>query len=393
VLQQSILPTHFRQAWCDPELELREWEEPAPVPESTASSPSQPPASGWLSAGVRLLARGHAILGGVPYNFEHVLRVPGATLGTPVSIVVLLAAGSSLTLLSLSPSSTAWVLRFWRPWLLPVTIAVLGGSALANEFALAPLLSTEGRLTVSAVEQLRLWQVGLGLSGLALFLPLWAHRMRQHHRSTPEARFLMLSLLIPWGILLCLAEPNPWPLGPEKRFWWLWPLQVIMLAAFITEILPRLSPSRLVTWTVPAVLMVLVLANPPVLSSLDQWRRTGWAGPNATEIQVMDYIAAQLRARGKKHAAVGYQVFFDRFMAEYHVNNPHFKVGAEFDLLLQFRHGITNINQCAEGISPDDEYRIVQIHPSQRLAYFTLPPDSRFHLLQQFGPYQVVTRH
>ena len=107
----------------------------------------------------------------------------------------------------------------------------------------------------------------------------------------------------------------------------------------------------------------------------------------------MDYIAAQLRAQGKQHAAVGYQVFFDRFMAEYHVNNPRFKVGAEFDLLLQFRHGITNTNQCAEGISPDDEYRIVQMHPSQRLAYFTIPPDSRFRLLQQFGPYQVVTRH
>lgn len=60
-----------------------------------------------------------------PHHFEHVPRVPGTTLGTSVSIVVLRAAGSSLTLLSLSPSSTAWVLRFWRPWLLPLTIAVL----------------------------------------------------------------------------------------------------------------------------------------------------------------------------------------------------------------------------------------------------------------------------
>jgi hypothetical protein len=114
----------------------------------------------------------------------------------------------------------------------------------------------------------------------------------------------------------------------------------------------------------------------------------------------VDYIAEQLHGLGKSHAAIGYQTLymalpaFNFFMAEFNIVDARYKVGADFDLLFTFRHDIANTNQCAEGISPDDEYRIVQssaIWTTPKYAGLSL--DSRFQLLQQFGPYQVFKRN
>src|SRR5262249_12293825 len=155
------------------------------------------------------------------------------------------------------------------------------------------------------LETLRLWQVGLGLCGLACWWPSWARRPVQSPQATLPGRALVLSLLIPWGILLGVAEPDPYPLGAEKRFWWLWPLQGSRLAWFVTNLLPRLRVPRLYRWGLLALLMVLVLGNPLVLSHLEAWWHSGWAGVEAPEIQVVDYLAAHLRAHGTTQAAVG----------------------------------------------------------------------------------------
>jgi hypothetical protein len=42
------------------------------------------------------------------------------------------------------------------------------------------------------------------------------------------------------------------------------------------------------------------------------------------------------------------------------VIDPRHKVGAELDLIFKHQHDISNTTRCAEGVSPDDEYRIVQ---------------------------------
>lgn len=395
VQQQEILPAHYQQSWCDPTLTLlREWGETSDVQENTSHNL-------WR----RLRIRGKAILWGLPYNFERVARVPGASL-------VLLLAVSSLAMLSLSPASRARHPRRWRPWLTPLALGLMLGGVLANEFVLARVLSADGHLELSTGENLRLWQVVLGLSGLVLFmqsrkrgtkgdsLPRRAGIAMESEPSAQRAQVLVLSLLIPWCILLLLAEPNPYPLGGERRFWWLWPLEVIMLAAFVTHVLPRWGAARPIAWMAQTGLILIVLGNPLALSRVEAWLRTGWSGPDAPEIQTVDYIAEQLHGLGKSHAAVGYQTLymalpaFNFFMAEFNIVDARYKVGADFDLLFTFRHDIANTNQCAEGISPDDEYRIVEssaVWTTPRYAGLSL--DSRFQLQQQFGPYQVFKRN
>ena len=393
VLRQQILPAHYQQSWCDPHLTITGWRDPARAPDSPTSPDMQASddtsAQGWT----RLLERGQAVIGGLPYNFERTLRVPDATLGTPLSIVLVLMASSSLALLSMSESSTAIFHRVWRPWLVPLAIGMMLLSMLANEFVLAPILGSNGTLEVSLIENLRIWQVGLGLGGIALLLPGCARSNRQSESSSTEAKFLVLSLLIPWFILLLLAESGPYPLGAEKRFWWLWPLQVIMLAAFVTNVLPRLRAPRPYIWIAATLLIVIVLGNSFMLSRVEQWLRTGWSGHDAEQLQALDYIADELRSQGKNHGTIGYHIVIGSFMAQYHAIDPQYKVGADFDLILQFRHGISNTSHCAEGISADDEYRIVQISPlEQGQEAFAVSLDRRFQLRQQFGSYQVFKR-
>jgi hypothetical protein len=211
---------------------------------------------------------------------------------------------------------------------------------------------------------------------------------------TEEAQLqelLVFCLLIPWIILVIVAEP-----GKPERLSWLWPTKVIFLSASVTYFLRRFAAPKWAVAAAQCAVALVLVANPFLVGRVESWARSGWAGQDAEEIQVIDTIAWQVKAEGKNQAAIGYQVFIYPFMANYNITNPIYKAGAEFDLLFKYRHGISNINQCAEGISPSDEYRIVQTRPKQPdwhpRNYFDVAMGSNFRLVRQFDLYQVFKR-
>jgi hypothetical protein len=240
---------------------------------------------------------------------------------------------------------------------------------------------------------------GLLLVGILLLTAPWAaavtqrvlRRIRVELRPSLPMRLLVISLIVPWFILVIVAEP-----GKPERFWWVWPLQVILLAASVAYVLPKFPVPRLVVAAAQLAITLLVALNPMLLSRIESWRAAGWEGADPEEVQVVDYVAAQIRAEGKSTAAIGYQLLIYPFMAKYHITNPVYKVGAELELLLRYRHGITNTDQCAEGLSPRDEYLIVQTRrkngPEEPKLYFDVPRDKRFRLLRSFDLYQVFKR-
>ena len=83
-------------------------------------------------------------------------------------------------------------------------------------------------------------------------------------------------------------------------------------------------------------------------------------------------------------------------MVNYHALSPEYKVGAEFDALFKYRHGIENTGTCAEGVSSRDDYRIVQTRPMQAQDaprnYFDVPLDNRFKLVREIGAYRIYSR-
>ncbi len=200
----------------------------------------------------------------------------------------------------------------------------------------------------------------------------------------------VLSLSVPWFVLLAVAES-----GRSERFFWLWPLQAIALVAFATNASARLrlpAPVQLMS----QVILVGVVLIPSLQSHVEPWLRDGWAGTDPEEVQVVDYVSNQIHSNGKEQAAIGYQIFIYEFMPKYAILDRQYKVGAELDFLFKHRNGIVNTDQCAEGVSPTDEYRIVQTRPKSGEAessqYFDVPPDREFHLLRSFDLYQVFKR-
>ena len=73
--------------------------------------------------------------------------------------------------------------------------------------------------------------------------------------------------------------------------------------------------------------------------------------------------------------------------------SSQYKVGAEFDVLFKYQHGIENTDTCAEGVSPRDDYRIVQTRPMKAedapRNYFEIPLENRFKLVREIGVYRI----
>jgi hypothetical protein len=269
-----------------------------------------------------------------------------------------------------------------------------------NEVLIARYLTTGGVLVESAVSTIRRAQMIVGACGIALLGRAWIVRgvsrvALAFRGSTGQASrplILVLGLGVPWLLLLLAAEPDR-----PTRFLWLWAVQVVVLACFAVQALRALRARPWTKWLVYGALTMLIAANGTLMSRLDSWAAHGWAGADAHEVDAVDFVAAQLRQEGRDEAAIGYQTFIYRFMANYNALDPDYKVGAEMDLLLAHRHGIENTNGCAEGIADSDEYRIVQATPhltddGPRNYIGGGVASAAFSPLRQFGPYLVVSR-
>jgi hypothetical protein len=296
--------------------------------------------------------------------------------------------------------------RACRLWLSRVAAGLLVIGIVWNEFFIARYLSLDGALESSTISTIRWQQTLCLLAGASLLLlrsriiqivNCLAHRLATSAASGTRAgshtgkRVIALSLGIPWVILLLVVESNT----RMMRFWWLWPLQVVVLAATVTDIPSRLQMPRLVTWTGSLALIFMVAVNPSMLSRLEAGITTGWGGADAPEVQVVDYIAGRIGDR--KQATIGYHLIFYGFYATFNAIDSRYRVGADFDLLFNSRHRLSNMNRCAEGISTADEFRIVQTRPTvtdpTALAYINASLDENFRLLRDFGTYKIFQRN
>jgi hypothetical protein len=389
-----ILPDQYRQSWCDTTLTLTTWQEPAAPGEQSASG-SQASAAGASAASPGLAARLGMVKDKVLSNFANAAYGPG-----PDILLLLLVLGTIL--LCALPGKAREEPTVGQRSLpsrgqLAVIAVLLIAAGLVLHLVIQGRIPGAAFIPASGLAK-KLPQVSL-LVGIILLGGPWLlaatqrvlRRMGVELQPTMPMNLLLISLVVPWLILVILAEP-----GKPERFWWVWPLQVILLAASVAYFLPKFPVPR---WTVVAAQLLVAAALVPnsfLFGRIDDWRTNGWAGKDPEEVQVIDYVAGLIRQEGKSNAAIGYQLFVYPFMAKYHITNPVYKVGGELELLLRYRHGIVNADQCAEGVSASDEYRIVQVRPKRGAdepkQYFDVPRDDGFRLLRRFTLYEVYKR-
>jgi len=339
ILRSNIAPTDYRSAWCDPGLALTASGDPAAPADTRSIDPlggegrADPPVTS-IPGG--LLAKLNAVPNGLLATFNEATRLPGAA-------VVLL--------LLLAVSVLAVAIRLRR--------------------AGAPLVPSQAENASRQLDQ--------------------AERVERRRLG-----MALIALAVPWLVLIALAEPD----RPE-RFFWIWPLQAIWIAAFFGSVLPsgsRSWPSSLSRSVVLAgsIALVALLALGPLQAHARAWSEEGWAGSDPDEVRLVDHVARDILASGERDAVIGYQTFIFDFMPKYHIIDPDYKVGAELDLLFEHGYGITNLNQCAEGVSPEDEYRIVQTQPRSGIdeprQSFDVPLDGQYRLIARFELFDVFKR-
>jgi hypothetical protein len=209
------------------------------------------------------------------------------------------------------------------------------------------------------------------------------------HRADKPA-LLVLCLVAPWIVLLLVTEGYR-----LERSWFLWPLQTIAIASVITWLPSRLGSKQSVMWTGSIVLVILLAGNSLALSRLQSWVSDGWSGQDPAQIHSIDFIAGRLRVDGAHQASIGYEIFTPQFMGMFNSVDERYKIGANFDTVFKYRHGIANLNTCAEGVSPHDEYRIVQTsaagidNPYSRYR-LSVPRGQGFEVVYRSGNYEVL---
>jgi hypothetical protein len=395
VLRYGVLPAAYKDSWCDSTLLVRE------VTTSELSAHFAPPAStksrGGL--GMQVLRRYQAIEAGLLSNFERSASVPGNA--AFLSLLVLVALATLPLLASPVKHRVDGLAR--SPWVTGLAVAMIACGVLANEVLLTRYVSPDGILEPLAITRIRMFQVLLVIGGFSLLLlrksifSTAARLVRRAETSNrlpghPESHgLLVLSLVIPWIILLLLIEPQR-----TNRLWWLWPLHAIFLAAAATYLLRRLNAPRLFRWIAPLWLLSTMLANPQVLSRVAAWSRDGWSRNDSEVVAAVDYVAAQIKSEGKNAAAIGYNVIVEPFYVTFNAVDPRYKAGADWDLFFKYRHGIMNTNRCAEGVSSKDDYRIVQAIPERKVPrryIIDALPHEEFKIARRFEFYDVYRRH
>jgi hypothetical protein len=407
-LLENILPSNVSRSWCDPARKLKAWPVNARAPALTAHA-AAPTGHPIANASTSSDSRFGRLESGLESRFRD--RLLGNFLVTRLSArdavgtALLLSVLASLVLLCV-PGSPRGSRRSDRDPPVPedghrrpkprlMSRLALGSVVLAigTWFVLRQLVFTGQLPSVvrGAVAILLLAGVALIFSSFTQVTDRLLRRAGVHIQSEEQARrrrLVVVALGVPWLVLIALAEP-----GVPERFLWLLPLQVLVLAAFFTVLLPRLGVPRPVIWLAQGLLVFVFLWNAFLIDRVDAWRADGWSGHDAAEVRAVDYIAADLHREGRDRASIGYRVFVYPFMVNYHSVSPNYKVGSQFDVLFQYQHGIENIDRCAEGVSPGDDYRIVQTRPLNQedppINYFNVSLGNRFKLVRQIGTYRV----
>jgi hypothetical protein len=406
LLLQNIRPSNPSRSWCNPARELKTWSGNA----ATRTSPAQagPTTERVVSDTARRvtspLARAETafrerLLG----NFAGITKLPGQGV---ISVVLLSSVLASFVLLSATgapprpartDSDAAGAQRSERGTQrrrLPRVAVGAGVVILGGGFFLR-FLGLDAELPPPVRGALAFLLLG-GIAVVVLkFATAIVDRLLkragiylQSEEQVRRRRLIVIALAVPWVILFAAAER-----GIPERFIWLWPLQALVLASFFAVLLPRLGVPGAAAWFAQALLVFVVLSNWFLAARVESWRADGWAGEDAPEVRVVDHVAAALHAEGRDRAAIGYRLFIYPFMANYSVLSPYYKSGAEFDALFRYRSGIENTNRCPEGVSPRDDYRVVEIRPEEGedapRHYFDVRLEDRFKLVRQVPPYRI----
>ena len=157
---------------------------------------------------------------------------------------------------------------------------------IASEFTLRWIAPPESALAAALVGARRfyVWLIVLAITWIAVdgrFESL-AVGFRQSWQPARDARVLAIAFLVPWAVLFLLTVGLNRMLG-------IWPLQVLLIAAFVEGYWRRQPAASPRGWILIVLVTAVVLANSVVLSRVRDWMGGGWAGRSPDHVDAIEF--------------------------------------------------------------------------------------------------------
>lgn len=188
-------------------------------------------------------------------------------------------------------------------------------------------------------------------------LPVCLHRKR--------CGVLWIGLVVPWLTLLILID-----FGHYTRLLWLWPVQLLILYLFVVQGAKRLLGEKHgMLLSNLGMVSLLFLTNPLATGRISSWYHAGWEGQDANEVRILNSLATDMKDRGLSQSSIGYYMpsRLDAVGGDWsgqHAKDSVYKLAMDLDMLLWAQHGVVNTDTCANGLSVNDTYRILQVDSS-----------------------------
>ncbi len=243
--------------------------------------------------------------------------------------------------------------------------------------------------------------ISLGLS-LGLILVPGMHLLGKgpHSCGEKESRLtgvVFVCLVVPLLLTVALIPAHEW-YESHRRFYWLSAGLFSLLAVAFWQYFQGLRRGRMLY-----LLTGLVLVVTCAVSSWDSGRPRAFYlslaadGSQHPAYDVMEFLRQDMEANGLRGASIGYDISFPLWIISHReIYGKDYKVGWDYDLVLQQRYGITNSNRLPEGVSPGDDYRIVEldrsVSPYNWPNYFDLSGYPRMEIRKVWDRYALLKK-
>jgi hypothetical protein len=162
-------------------------------------------------------------------------------------------------------------------------------------------------------------------------------------KRNPDYAVLAVALSLPLILLMVLGEP-----GKPERFWFIWPLQALILVLCVRWFSDRLPRSSMAYVAVVLALGVAVLPLPFFSQRVSDALAHGYSGSDNDQWRVIEYLSQQTAPGESKALRVEY--WLEDSCLPVDLLHPAYRVSYWFDYLLDVRYGIQNpeANSAAE---------------------------------------------
>jgi hypothetical protein len=192
---------------------------------------------------------------------------------------------------------TVAVKRKWIPLALAaggaLLIYLLASPDLLAHFAADQSISHNILVAVIQFREFMPWiwlAVFLGLF-LSLFIP----------DRNPDSAIVLVAFSIPWLLLVILGEP-----GKPERFWYMWPLQILIMVLFLRWAAERLPRANLVYSLSVLALGVALLPFPFYEQRISDGWAHGYAGTDNDQWKVVMFLTGEAKTAGTDSLRVEY---------------------------------------------------------------------------------------